>query len=101
MIGKNEELQAMLERIERFQRQSARLREVETNPTNYRLSVDGYLKARLLLEQLRAKYGNVRSVVGWLLAVGSSLPGTRTYLSVFLVAVNNPSGCRTLEVSCD
>jgi hypothetical protein len=43
MIGNNEELQATLERIERFQRQVARLREVETNPTNYRLSVDGYL----------------------------------------------------------
>jgi hypothetical protein len=43
MIGNNEELQVTLERIERFQQQVARLREVETNPTNYRLSVDGYL----------------------------------------------------------
>jgi hypothetical protein len=33
----------MLGRIERFQQQVARLRQVETNPTNYRLSAEGYL----------------------------------------------------------
>ena len=43
MIGNNEELQVTLERIERFQQQAAQLRRVETNPTNYRLSVNGYL----------------------------------------------------------
>ena len=43
MIGNDEELQVTMERIERFQKQVARLRQVETNPTNYRLSAEGYL----------------------------------------------------------
>ncbi len=43
MISNDEELQAMFDRIDRFQRQVARLREVETNPTNYRFSAEGYL----------------------------------------------------------
>jgi len=43
MIGNDRELQVMLDRIARFQAQVARLRQVETNPTNYRLSVSGYL----------------------------------------------------------
>lgn len=48
--------------------------------------------------QLRRTFGNVRSVVGWWLAVASSLLENQTSLCVFLVAVNNPSGCRTPEV---
>jgi hypothetical protein len=43
MISNDEELRVMLARIDRFQHQVARLRQVETNPTNYRLSVEGYL----------------------------------------------------------
>ena len=43
MIKNDQELQVTLERIKYFQRQVRRLREVETNPVNYRLSVSGYL----------------------------------------------------------
>ncbi|HLF84286.1 MAG TPA: hypothetical protein VI837_08940 [Blastocatellia bacterium] len=43
MISNDEELKVTMERIERFQKQVARLRQVETNPTNYRLSAEGYL----------------------------------------------------------
>jgi hypothetical protein len=43
VISNDEELRVMLARIDRFQQQVARLREVETNPTNYRLSAEGYL----------------------------------------------------------
>jgi hypothetical protein len=43
VISNDEELQVTMERIERFQKQVARLRQVETNPTNYRLSAEGYL----------------------------------------------------------
>ena len=43
MISNDEELRVTLARIERFQQQVARLRQVETNPTNYRLSAEGYL----------------------------------------------------------
>ena len=43
MISNDEELQVTMERIERFQKQVTRLRQVETNPTNYRFSAEGYL----------------------------------------------------------
>ena len=43
MIRNDQELQVTLERIGYFQRQVRHLREVETNPANYRLSVKGYL----------------------------------------------------------
>jgi hypothetical protein len=43
MISNDQELQVTLERIRYFQRQVAHLRQVENNPTNYRLSVSGYL----------------------------------------------------------
>jgi len=43
MIRNDREFQVTLERISYFQRQVARLRQVEDNPTNYRLSVSGYL----------------------------------------------------------
>lgn len=43
MIKNNQELQATLERIKYFQEQIAKLREVEDNPKNYRLSAGGYL----------------------------------------------------------
>ena len=43
MISNDQELQVTMERIERFQQQVTRLRQVETNPTNYRLSAEGYL----------------------------------------------------------
>ena len=43
MIANDEELQAMLQRIRRFQDQVAHLRRVEVNPSNYRLASDGFL----------------------------------------------------------
>ena len=43
MIQSNQELKATLTRIRRFQKQIERLREVETNPQNYRLSVGAFL----------------------------------------------------------
>ena len=43
MIKNDREFQVTLDRIEHFQRQVRHLRQVETNPANYRLSVSGYL----------------------------------------------------------
>ena len=43
MIANNQEFQGTLERIERFQRQLAYLRQVEKNPANYRASASGFL----------------------------------------------------------
>lgn len=43
MIRNDRELQVTLERIAHFQQQVRHLRQVETNPANYRLSVKGYL----------------------------------------------------------
>ena len=43
MIKNDQELQVTLERIKYFQRQVAHMRQVETNPANYRLSASGYL----------------------------------------------------------
>jgi hypothetical protein len=43
MIQNNHQLEAMKERVRYFQDQVEKLREVEDNPENYRLSVKGYL----------------------------------------------------------
>ena len=43
MIKNDQELQAALERIKYFQEQVTKLRQVEDNPRNYRLSAGGYL----------------------------------------------------------
>jgi hypothetical protein len=43
MIPNEQEYQAALQRIGRFQRQVEQLRKTETNPHNYRLSASGYL----------------------------------------------------------
>jgi hypothetical protein len=43
MIVNDQELEATLERIRRFQAQLVRLRKAETNPVNYRLSASGFL----------------------------------------------------------
>jgi hypothetical protein len=43
MMANDNELQVTLERNARIQKQVAELRRKETNPTNYRLSVSGYL----------------------------------------------------------
>ena len=43
MIVTDHELHAMLARIRHFQDQVARLRVVEVNPANFRLSVSGFL----------------------------------------------------------
>jgi len=43
MIKNDQELEATLERIRYFQQQVERLRQVETNPQNYRLAAGGFL----------------------------------------------------------
>ena len=43
MIATDQELHATLDRIRHFQDQVAHLRIAETNPTNFRLSVLGFL----------------------------------------------------------
>ena len=43
VIQNDQELQAIKERAKCFQQQVEKLREVETNPTNYRLSAGAYL----------------------------------------------------------
>ena len=43
MIQNNQELEATLARIRHFQKQVEKLREVETNPHNYKLSAGGFL----------------------------------------------------------
>ena len=43
MIKDDQELEAMLDRIRHFQDQLAHLRNVETNPANYRLSASSFL----------------------------------------------------------
>ena len=43
MIQNNQELKATLDRIERFEKQIEKLRQVETNPRNYELSAGGFL----------------------------------------------------------
>jgi hypothetical protein len=43
MIRNDTELQATQERVRYFQQQVEKLRQVETNPVNYRLSAGGFL----------------------------------------------------------
>ena len=43
MIANDEELRVTLERIARFQKQLAHLRQVEKSPANYRASASGFL----------------------------------------------------------
>jgi hypothetical protein len=43
MIANDQELEVTLGRIARLQAQVAHLRKMETNPTNYRASVSGFL----------------------------------------------------------
>jgi hypothetical protein len=43
MIRTAQELKTTVDRIQSFRQQVIRLREVETNPQNYRLSAGGYL----------------------------------------------------------
>jgi hypothetical protein len=43
VITNDKELQVTLDRLERFRRQVAELRQKETNPENYHLAVAGYL----------------------------------------------------------
>jgi hypothetical protein len=43
MIAYDQELEVTLERIRHFQNQLTHLRNVETNPVNYRLSASGFL----------------------------------------------------------
>jgi hypothetical protein len=43
MIKNDTELMVTLNRIERFQKQVAQLRNAEPNPANYRLSAGGFL----------------------------------------------------------
>lgn len=52
MIRNNQELEATKERIRYFQQQVEKLRQVEANPQNYRLSAGGFLAeiARMNIE---------------------------------------------------
>lgn len=52
MIRNDQELEATKKRIAYFQRQVEKLRQVESNPQNYRLSASGYFTeiARMNLE---------------------------------------------------
>ena len=61
MIQNEQELKATLNRIERFQKQVEKIREVETNPRNYELSAGGFLSEidRMNLEV--AEYLSVHS----------------------------------------
>ncbi len=43
MIVNEQEFQVTLDRVARFQKQLAHLRETETNPVNYRASASGFL----------------------------------------------------------
>jgi len=43
MIANDQELQTTLERIAWFQNQVAQLRKTESNPSNYRAAVSGFL----------------------------------------------------------
>ena len=43
MIQNSQELKTTLDRIEYFQKQVEKLRQVETNPRNYELSAGGFL----------------------------------------------------------
>ena len=43
MIEDDQELEATLERIRHFQSQLRYLRQMETNPTNFRLSASGFI----------------------------------------------------------
>ena len=43
MIVNDEQLKTTMERITWFQQQIVRLRKAETNPTNYKASVSGFL----------------------------------------------------------
>lgn len=43
MIQNNQELETTFARIRYFQKQIEKIREIETNPQNYRLSVGGFL----------------------------------------------------------
>ncbi len=44
MIKNDQELKATMERVRHFQQQVENLRQIETNPANYRLSAGGYLE---------------------------------------------------------
>jgi hypothetical protein len=43
MIANDQEFEVTIQRIARFQRQLAHLRQVEQNPANYRASASGFL----------------------------------------------------------
>lgn len=43
MIANDQELEVTIQRIAHFQKQLARLRQVEQNPANYRASAAGFL----------------------------------------------------------
>ena len=61
MIQNDQELEATLARIRHFQKQVEKLREVETNPRNYKLSAGGFLSEidRMNLEM--AEYLSIHS----------------------------------------
>jgi len=64
MIANDQELQVTLERIERFQRQLAQLRQVEKNPVNYHASTAGFL-AEIDRMQLAVRDYLISSMAAW------------------------------------
>jgi dihydroxyacid dehydratase/phosphogluconate dehydratase len=54
MIGDDQELSSTLDRIDRFQRQVAHLRNMEPNPENYHAAASSYL-AEIGRMQLRVR----------------------------------------------
>lgn len=62
MIQNNQELKATLDRIERFQKQVEKLRQVETNPRNYELSAGGFL-AEIDRMNLEVQHYLVRNIL--------------------------------------
>jgi hypothetical protein len=56
MISNDQELQVTLERIARFQKQLAHLRQVETNPKNYHASASGFLAEIARMQLAVRKY---------------------------------------------
>ena len=61
MIQNEQELKATLNRIERFQKQVEKIREVETNPRNYELSAGGFLSEIDQMNLEVAEYLSVHS----------------------------------------
>ena len=67
MIADDHQLHAAIDRIAKFQRQVARLRQVETSPANYHASASGFLAeiARMQLQVRECLSVHPSEVVQW------------------------------------